>query len=153
MYLCIVVGTASLQPRIILPQICTVQCTKLRKHFAKKHCNYRSVLLFHRCNRFAWRCIKLQWQNVGSCNAHSKQGGCQVRQSVRIKSEILAIWAALKQLSEDKHDAMCVVLLRLMKTKNINMLLSFCQHCHLTWQNWAKFFGRGILTLRRWKLP
>jgi len=51
---------------------------------------------------------------------------------VRIRSEILAIWAALKQLSEDKSDAMCVVLLRLMKTKNFNMLLSFFQHWHLT---------------------
>ena len=51
--------------------------------------------------------------------------------AVRIRSEILAIWAVLK-LSEDKNDAMCVVLLRLMKTKNLNMLLSFCQHWHLT---------------------
>ena len=73
--------------------------------------------------------------------------------AVRIRSEILAIWAALKQLSEDKSDAMCVVLLRLMKTKNFNMLLSFFQHWHLTWQNWAKFFKRDILTLHRWKLP
>jgi len=64
-------------------------------------------------------------------------------------SEILAIWAALKQLSEDKNDAMCVVLLRLRKTKNFNMLLYFCKHWHLTWQNWAKFFRRDILTLRK----
>jgi len=52
--------------------------------------------------------------------------------AVRAKSEILAIWAAWKQLSEDKNHAMCVVLLRLMKTKNFNMLLPFCQHWHLT---------------------
>jgi len=26
-------GTAALRPLTILPQICTVQCTKLRKHF------------------------------------------------------------------------------------------------------------------------
>ena len=51
-----------------------------------------------------------------------------MRQSVRIRSEILAIWAALKQLSENKNHAVCVVLLRLIKTKNFNMLLSFCQH-------------------------
>ena len=36
---------------------------------------------------------------------------------MRARSEILAIWAALKQLSENINDAMCVVLLRLMKTK------------------------------------
>ena len=58
--------------------------------------------------------------------------GCRVRQSVRIRSEILAIWAALKQLSEDKNDAMCVVLLRLAKKKKFSMLPSFCQNWHLT---------------------
>jgi len=36
---------------------------------------------------------------------------------VRARNEILAIWAALKQLSENKNDAMYVVLLRLIKTK------------------------------------
>jgi len=51
--------------------------------------------------------------------------------AVRIRNEILAVWAALKQLSEKKH-ATCVVSLRLMKTKNFNMLLPFCQHWHLT---------------------
>jgi len=30
------VGTASLRPLIIMPQIFTARCTKLRKHFAKK---------------------------------------------------------------------------------------------------------------------
>jgi len=29
--------------------------------------------------------------------------------AVRARSEILTIWAALKQLSENKNDAMCVV--------------------------------------------
>jgi len=66
--------------------------------------------------------------------------------TVRARSEILAIWAALKQLSENKNDAMCLVLLRLMKTKTINVILSFCQDCHFTWQNWAKFFGRDVWT-------
>jgi len=38
-------------------------------------------LLFHRCDRLAWRCIRLQWrQKVHSCSAHAKQGGCRVRQ-------------------------------------------------------------------------
>ena len=36
-----------------------------------KSCNYR----------LAWRCIRLQWrQKVGSCSAHTKQGGCRVRE-------------------------------------------------------------------------
>jgi len=65
---------------------------------------------------------------VGSCSAHAKQG----RLSSEGRGEILAIWAALKQLSENKNDVIFVVLLRLMKTKNLNMLLSFCQHWHLT---------------------
>ena len=65
--------------------------------------------------------------------------------TVRAWSEILAIWAALKQLSENKNHAICIVLLRLMKRKNINMVLSFCQHWHFTWQNWAKFFRRDVL--------
>jgi len=47
---------------------------------------------------------------------------------MRAKSEILAIWAALKQLSENINDTMYVVLLRFIKTKNFNMVLSFCQH-------------------------
>ena len=47
------------------------------------------------------------------------------------RCEILAIWAALKPLSENKNDALCVVLLRLLKTKKFDMVLSFCQHCHL----------------------
>ena len=81
--------------------------------------------------------------------------------TTRIQNRVVLEWgssenkewdAALKQLSEKNH-AMCVVLLRLMKTKNFNMLLSFCQHWHLTWQNWANFFRRYILTLHRWKLP
>ena len=52
--------------------------------------------------------------------------------AVRARCEVLATWAALKQLSENKNDIMCVVSLRVMKTKNLNMLLSFCQHWHLT---------------------
>jgi len=39
------------------------------------------------------------------------------------RSEILAIWAALKQLSETKNDAMRIGLLRLLRTKNFIMVL------------------------------
>jgi len=52
--------------------------------------------------------------------------------TMRARSDILAILIALKQLSENKNDAMCVVLLRLIKTKNFNKLISFCQHWYLT---------------------
>jgi len=35
--------------------------------------------MFHRCDRLAWRCIRLQWrQKVVSCSAHAKQGSCRV---------------------------------------------------------------------------
>jgi len=44
---------------------------------------------------------------------------------VSARSEIFAVWAALKQLSENINDAMCVVLLRLIKTKNFNLVFSF----------------------------
>ena len=44
---------------------------------------------------------------------------------MRARSEILAMWAALKQLSENINDAMCIVSLRLTQTKNFNMVLSF----------------------------
>jgi len=60
-----------------------------------------------------------------------KTGWLSSEATVRARSEILAIWAALKQLSE-KNDAVCVVLVRLTKTKNLNVVLSFCQRCHLT---------------------
>ena len=73
--------------------------------------------------------------------------------TVRARSEILPIWAALKQLSENENDARCVVSLQLVKTKNFNMALSFCQQCRLTWQTWATVFRRDVLTLHRWKLP
>ena len=72
---------------------------------------------------------------------------------VRARSEILVIWSAWKQLSENINKAMCVVLLRLIKTINFNMVLSFCQYWHFTWQNWATFFRRDVLILHTWKLP
>jgi len=52
--------------------------------------------------------------------------------TVRARSESLSILAALKQLSENINDAMCVVLLRLLNTKKINMMLSYFQHWHFT---------------------
>jgi len=43
--------------------------------------------------------------------------------TVRAKSKILVILVSLKQLSQNKNDAVCIVLLRLIKTKNFNMVL------------------------------
>jgi len=68
------------------------------------------------------------------------QRACKVRElsskaTVRAGSEISRIWATLMQLLENKHDAVCDVLLRLTKTKMFNTVLSFCQRWHLTWQN------------------
>jgi len=68
---------------------------------------------------------------------------------IRVRGEILAIWAALKQLSEDKNDA--VVLLRLMKTKKFNMVLTFSQHLapHLT--ELRKVFQTGYFDFAQMK--
>jgi len=65
------------------------------------------------------------WQ-LQARSEYAKQG-CRVR----ARSEILAVWVALKQLLENKNEAMCVASLRLIKIKKFNMVLSFCQHWHL----------------------
>ena len=90
---------------------------------------------------------QLQWQRA------CKTGWLSSEATVRARIEILAFWVALKQLSGNKNDATCVVLLGLKKTKIFNMVLCFCQEWHLPWQNWVKFFRRDVLTLHRWKLP
>jgi len=132
---------------------------------------YTAVDLYRNCESTLmqlWMCFTV-WPFRPACLAMHQttmktkgrqlQRACKTRwlsseAIVRATSEILAFGAALKQLSGNKNDATCVALLRLIKTKNFNMVLSFSQHCHqLTWQNWAKFFRRYVLTLRRWKLP
>jgi len=45
--------------------------------------------------------------------------------TVVARSQIFSIWTALKQLSENENDAMCIVLLRLMKTKNFKWCFPF----------------------------
>jgi len=60
---------------------------------------------------FPWRCIKLKTKR------RQLQRACKTRwlsseATVRARSEILATCAALEQLSENKNDAMRVVLLR-----------------------------------------
>jgi len=114
-YLFIVMGTASLRPLTILPQICTVWCTKLRKRFIAImevfHCFTVAIGLVDDASNYnedkrsavAARAFKTRWLSSES--------------TVRAGSEILAIWAPLKQWSENKNVAMCVVSLRLTKTK------------------------------------
>ena len=60
---------------------------------------------------------QLQWQCA--CNT----GWLSSEASVRARSEMLAVWAALKQLAGNENDATCVVLLGLVKTKIFNMVL------------------------------
>ena len=144
-YLCIAMRTTLLRPLTILPQICTLCCAKLRKHFNAVMEVFSCFTIRSTCLVMQQTAMKIKGRQLQACSAHAKQG-CRVRAG----SEILAIWAALKQLLENKNAAMCVASLRLIKTKKINMVLSFCQHWHLTWQNWAKFFRRYVLTLLRW---
>jgi len=113
-YLCIVMRTASLRPVTLLPQICTVWCTKLQKHFnAPMKCFTVSPLQS--------ACLALH-QTIMKTKGRQLQRACKRRwlsseATVRAWSEILAVWPALKQLSENDNDARCVVLLQLMKTK------------------------------------
>jgi len=71
-------------------------------------------------------------QNTLKTKGRQLQRSCKSRwlssEATMRASEVLAFWAALKQLSGNKNDAMCVASLRLIKTKNFNMVLSFCQH-------------------------
>ena len=71
--------------------------------------------------------------------------------TVRARSEILGIWAALKQLSENKNDAMCIVLLRLMKTKISTWCFPFVNIATSPDRTDQSF--SGWITLYRWKLP
>ena len=149
-YLYSVMRTASLRPLTILPQICTVWCTKLRKHL-----NAIAKVFY---------CFTVVIGLPGDVSDYNDDKRSAV--AARMQNKVVVKWgnserqewdfgymgrteAAVKNI----NDAMCIALLRLMKTKNFNVVFSFCQRCHLTWQNWAKFFGRDVVTLPRWKLP
>ena len=78
-----------------------------------------------------WKCFTVltlrsaclaKHQTKMKTKAQQYQRACKTRwlsseATVRARSEILAICTALNQLSQNQNDAMCVVLLRLMKTK------------------------------------
>jgi len=61
--------------------------------------------------------------------------------TVRAWSEILATWAALKQLSENNSDEMCVVLLRLMKKKISTWCFGFVNIATSPDKNEQRFSG------------
>ena len=84
----------------------TVWCTKLQKHF-----NAIMEVLY---------CFTVAIGLPGDVSDYNEDKGRQLQRAyktrwlsseaaVRARSEILTIWAALKQLSENKNDAMCVV--------------------------------------------
>jgi len=80
-YLCTVMHIVSLRPAAILPQICTVWCTKLRKQFNAImdevfYCFITAIGFPGDTsdNTLQWR------KKICSCSAHAKQGGCRVRQ-------------------------------------------------------------------------
>jgi len=107
--------TASLWPLTVLPQICTVWCTKLRKHFD-------TIMEVLYCLTVAIGVPGHTSDNTMKTKGRQLQCACKTRwllreATLRARSDILGVWAALKQLSENKNDAMCIVLLRLMKTK------------------------------------
>ena len=86
--------------------------SKVRQHFAKK------ILQLWKC--FTVSPLRSACQVMHQATTRTK--GRQLQRAfkarwlsseaaVRIRSEILAVGVALKQLSEDKNDAMCVVFL------------------------------------------
>jgi len=117
-YLCIVMRTVSLRRLTILPQFvqydvrnCEGTLMQLWKWFAV-------LPLRSACLAMHQTTMKTKGQQL--------QRACKARwlsseATLRARSEVLGICAALKQLSENKNDAMCVVLLRLIKTKKLNM--------------------------------
>ena len=143
-------GTAPLRPVTILSQICTVWCTKLRKH---ENVIMKILYCFTVVIGLPGDASDYNEDKRSAVAASMQKRWLSSEATVRARSEILAIWAALKHLSENKDEAMCVVLLRLVKSKKFIMVLSICQHWHLNWQKWANFSRQDVLTLHRWKLP
>ena len=66
-------------------------------------CNYGSVLLFHRCDRLSWRCVRLQWRQKSAVAARM-QNKLAVEWGNSESKVWAAVWAALKQISENKND-------------------------------------------------
>jgi len=121
--------TASLAPVTVLLQICTVWCTKLRKHF---NANLEVLYCFTDAIGLPGAASGCNEGKRSAVVARMQKRWLSSEATVRATSALWTIWAALKQLSENKNDAIAAVLLRLMKTKNFNMALLFCQQCHFT---------------------
>ena len=109
-----------------------------------------STLLFHRCDRLVWRCIRLQWrQKVGSCSAHVKQGGCRVRQ------EWDFAYLGRTELSSGQKIKMmqCALLYCDWKQEFSIWCFPFVNVATLPGRIEQSFSGSMFKTLHRWKLP
>jgi len=122
--------TPSLRPLTILPQICVVWCATPRKHL-------NAILEVFYCFTVRSACLASgdasdYNEDKRSAVAARMQNKVVVESSVAIVRARMEILAALKQLSENKNDAMCVVSLRLVKTNIFNMELLSTLIPHLT---------------------
>ena len=104
-YLRIVMRTTSFRPVIFLQPICTVWCTKLRKHF-----NAIMEVLYCFTVAIGLPGDASDYKTIGQQLQCACKSRCLSSEAtVRVRNKILGIWATLKQLSENKNDAMCVV--------------------------------------------
>jgi len=145
-------GNASLRPLAILPQF--VQCSIQ---------NWENILLQ------LWKCFSCFTDAIGlpgEWRYIKLQYGQKSEVAARILNKVVVERGNSKSKEWDfgylDRTEAAVIKLKwcnvrcftvTYENKNFSMLLPFCQPWHLTWQNWAKFFRRDVLTLHRWKLP
>jgi len=84
--------------------------------------------------------------------AYAKQGFCRLRQQWELGERFWLFgphWSSCQKL---KMMQCALFYCQFWKQKISTRCFPFCQHCHLTWENWAKFFRGCVLTLHRRKL-
>jgi len=146
-------GTGSFRPFPMLLQICTVWCTKLRKHF---HAIMEVFYSFTVAIGFP-----------GDASVYNERQKSVV--AARMQNKVVVEWGNSESKKWDfgylgrteayirkwkLYNVRCYT--AIYENKNIlKMMLSFCKHCYLTWQSSEKFFRLDVLTLHklRWKLP
>ena len=144
---------ASLWPVGVLPQICTVWCTKLRKHF-------NAIIEVFHC--FTVSPLRSACPGVHQTTMKTKgrqlQRACKKRwlsseATLRGRNEILVVWAALKQLSESSCQK-CVLFYCDLRQQNISTwCFPFVNIATSPDRTVQSFFRRDVLTLHRWILP
>ena len=148
-YLCIIMRTTSLRPVTIPLEICTVWCTKLRKHF--NAIMEEVFYCFITAIGFAWRYIRLQWRKK-ICSAHAKQGGCRVRQQWELGVRFWLLEPHWSSCQKIKMMLCALFYCDLWKQKFQHVAFLFRTLApHLTEQ--GKVFTRDVLTLHRWMPP